>query len=64
MFIGKWLEIMEKSTMKQLFEIDNNDCSNPTFFIDYDTEELIYLNGAMEKKFQIFQDYAGKKPVK
>ncbi|MFI3254634.1 MAG: bifunctional diguanylate cyclase/phosphodiesterase [Eubacteriales bacterium] len=46
---------------KQFFEIQTNDCTNATFFMDYDTEELIYLNTAMEKKFQIFEDYTNKK---
>ncbi|MFI3249712.1 MAG: bifunctional diguanylate cyclase/phosphodiesterase [Eubacteriales bacterium] len=51
---------MDKIDVRQLFEIDNNDCSNATFFTDFETGELIYLNGAMEKKFQIFEDYTGK----
>lgn len=51
---------MDTRKAKKLFEIDNNDCSNPTFFTDYVTGELIYINGAMEKKFQIFHDYTGK----
>lgn len=51
---------MDIKKVKQIFEIDSNDCTNPTFFTDYETGELIYLNGAMEKKFQIFEDYAGR----
>lgn len=45
---------------KDYFEVQVNDCSNATFVSDYDTGELIYLNQAMEKKFQIFKDYEGK----
>lgn len=51
---------MNTKKLRQLFEIDSNDCTNPTLFIDYETGELIYLNAALEKKFQIFQDYTGK----
>lgn len=45
---------------REFFEVHTNDCGNPTFFSHYDTEELVYLNQAMEKKFQIFEDYHGK----
>lgn len=45
---------------KQFFEVQTNDCSNATFFMDYDSGELVYLNTAMEKKFQIFEEYTGK----
>lgn len=45
--------------MRDYFEVHTNDCSNATFISDYETGELIYLNQAMEKKFQIFQDYTG-----
>ncbi len=45
---------------KDYFEVQVNDCSNATFISDYETGELIYLNQAMEKKFQIFKDYEGK----
>lgn len=47
--------------LKQIFEVQSNDSANPSFFCDYDTGELLYLNQAMEKKFQIFEDYTGKK---
>ncbi len=47
--------------MKELFEVQTNDCGNPTFIMDYDTEEILHMNQAMEKKFKIFQDYAGRK---
>ncbi len=46
---------------KQYFEVHTNDCGNPTFITSYDSGELVYLNQAMEKKFQIFQDYSGLK---
>lgn len=45
---------------KQYFEVHTNDCGNPTFISNYNTNEIIYLNQAMEKKFQIFEDYTGK----
>ncbi|MFI3253166.1 MAG: bifunctional diguanylate cyclase/phosphodiesterase [Eubacteriales bacterium] len=51
---------MNMKKIRQIFEIDANDCSNPVFFTDYETGELVYLNGAMAKKFQIFDDYSGK----
>lgn len=38
-----------------------NDCSNPCFVLDYDTEELLFINQSLEKKFQIFHEYQGKK---
>ncbi|MFI3249711.1 MAG: GGDEF domain-containing phosphodiesterase [Eubacteriales bacterium] len=47
-------------SIKDIFEVQTNDCGNPTFIIDYETEELVYLNQAMEKRFQIFHDYPGK----
>ncbi len=37
-----------------------NDCSNPCFVQDYETEELLFVNQSLEKKFQIFQSYHGK----
>lgn len=46
--------------IREYFEVHTNDCSNASFIADYETEELVYLNQAMEKKFQIFEDYTGK----
>ncbi|MFI3249612.1 MAG: bifunctional diguanylate cyclase/phosphodiesterase [Eubacteriales bacterium] len=37
-----------------------NDCSNLCYFADFETDELLFLNQAMERKFQIFEDYIGK----
>lgn len=51
---------MNTKKLRRIFEIDSNDCTSPMFFTDYETGELIYLNGAMEKKFQIFEDYSGR----
>lgn len=38
-----------------------NDCANLCVFSDYETDELVFLNQAMERELQIFQDYKGKK---
>ncbi|MFI3254594.1 MAG: GGDEF domain-containing phosphodiesterase [Eubacteriales bacterium] len=46
---------------REIFEVMTNDCSNASYVMDYDTEELVYINQAMEKKFQIFEEYKGKK---
>ncbi|MFI3249618.1 MAG: bifunctional diguanylate cyclase/phosphodiesterase [Eubacteriales bacterium] len=37
-----------------------NDCSNPCFIQDYETEEVVFINQTLQKKFQIFEDYRGK----
>lgn len=47
----------------QYLEKTCNDCSNPCFVLDYETEELIFINQTLEKKFQVFEDYQGKSPV-
>lgn len=52
---------MDYTKIRRLFEIDVNDSTNPTFFTDYETGELVYINAAMEKKFQIFGEYFEKK---
>ncbi len=47
--------------IKEIFEVLTNDCSNASYVMDYETEELVYINQAMEKKFQVFEDYTGRK---
>ncbi len=47
--------------IKDFFEVHTNDCTNPSLVIEYETEKLVYINQATEKKFQIFQDYEGRK---
>lgn len=37
-----------------------NDCANPCFVTDYETEALIFINPALAKRFQIFEPYQGK----
>ncbi|MFI3253619.1 MAG: bifunctional diguanylate cyclase/phosphodiesterase [Eubacteriales bacterium] len=39
----------------------SNDCSNLVYFSDLASDELIFINQAMERRFQIFEDYRGKK---
>ncbi|MFI3250449.1 MAG: bifunctional diguanylate cyclase/phosphodiesterase [Eubacteriales bacterium] len=38
-----------------------NDCANLCYFTDFTTDELLYVNQVMERKFQIFESYTGKK---
>ncbi len=47
--------------IREYCEVQWNDCNNATFVSDYETGELMFMNQAMEKKFQIFEDYTGKK---
>ncbi|MFI3254829.1 MAG: bifunctional diguanylate cyclase/phosphodiesterase [Eubacteriales bacterium] len=46
--------------LMQFLEKTCNDCTNPCFVQDFDTEELIFINQSLEKKFQIFEDYKGR----
>ncbi|MFI3249903.1 MAG: GGDEF domain-containing phosphodiesterase [Eubacteriales bacterium] len=46
----------------QFLEKTLNDCANPCFVSDYTTEELLFLNYALERRFQIFGDYHGRSP--
>ncbi|MFI3253738.1 MAG: bifunctional diguanylate cyclase/phosphodiesterase [Eubacteriales bacterium] len=48
--------------LMQYLEKTYNDCSNPCFVIDYETEVLVFVNQALEKKFQVFEAYQGKHP--
>lgn len=38
-----------------------NDTSNPCYFADLDTHEMIFINKPMEKKLKHYGDYQGKK---
>ncbi len=46
--------------IEQYLEMLFNDCSNPIYFMDYHTKELVYINQVFQKKFQIFEDYKGE----
>lgn len=47
--------------IKQYLEILCNDSPNPCYFVDKETNELLYMNQMFQKKFQVFDDYTGKK---
>lgn len=47
--------------LTQYLEILSNDSPNPCYFVDKNTNELLFLNRIFKKKFQVFDDYAGKK---
>lgn len=44
----------------EIFEVLTNDCTNASYVVDYETDKLVYINQAMEKKFQIFEDYTNR----
>lgn len=47
--------------LKEIFQVLTNDCRNAFYVMDYETEEVVYINQAMEHKFQLFEHYSGKK---
>lgn len=42
-------------------EILYNDSANPCYFTDWETDRLVFVNGAMQKKLQLFENLAGRK---
>lgn len=48
-------------TTTQYLEILCNDSPNPCYFVHVKTNEIVFMNQTFQKKFQIFQDYTGKK---
>lgn len=48
-------------TIIQYLEMFSNDSANPCYYTDSASKELVFMNQAMQKKFQVFDSYVGKK---